>query len=643
MFATQCIEAREAPVFLTAGLALLAALALGGCNACGVPRGQELASRQLAEPQRDPVAELWALGPPDATLALVVPDLRPLARVADELRQAALAAPRGSAAATHLETMLAIACPACPRRGADLERNGVGAPEGLALFITPRERVLAVGCLRTEPVLQMIGSLLRRVDASVRHRTVAHNSGPLAVIDGVTPWYCRRVASRLVCASAPASLDAALARRPAGGLWQKRIAGRFPLELHGAHAALYLDRPRSPDLWALQLLPDRVRLRSWTRPSSGALRPAPRAAASTLLGVAEGADGLVRLNIAWDRLRPALHLPDSSADARRPLARIGLNLTELGAAFTGEALLFKTGLHGFGLVLGLRDSERLRPQLQLALRALQVLRFAHQFRTSAPARVTAVTSETVEEHGVATIHLRLDLQELADLPAPLVVTLRVHLGVGPDCLVLTTEREALRRALRPALRRPASLAISPADLHLRPALGPSALLTVWSRALDPLSGLPASFADALVARALRDHDDLRDALQAARFLADLTHDVTIVVRNDGPLVTAEAVLRPLHVDDDEHRAARPRYLDVLRARYGGPPPGVELQALLTQVATRHPATRYAQRARLLADGDPLVLASLVTAALALVGQELRQSLGDILGVGRPTASPRGGP
>jgi hypothetical protein len=489
-----------------------------------------------------------------------------------------------------------------------------------------------VGCLRSEAVLEILVGLLRRFDHTVRRRELTQvRGGPLTLIEGVSPWYCRRVASRLICGSAPAVLDAALARKPEQGLWRRQIDGRFPITLGEHQAVIYARRALVPDLWGLTIAADRVELRLLSRPTPAMVRVPPRRERSTLVGVAEGADGLVRLDLDWAKLvGQPLRPPAALAEVLRWLGRLGIDPTALSDNLTGESLLLKVGPFGFGAVIGVKEGALLEPQLTALYRALHLLRFAQRLRSSPGSlRIEELGRETIDEQSVRTVTVRLALPtRWLGLSLPLTVTQKIFLAAGPDCLALTTEREVARRALAPRLRRPGALWQGD-DRHLERALGPGRVVTFWSRTLDPFSGLPQSIVDELIAEALREHRDLRDTLQSVRYLADLTHDLTFSAGEEGELLTASLLLRPLHVDDAEHRRARPLYLRALQDRYAGH--AEEYRRALGRLAASHPTTRYAARARLVAKTDPLTLAALVGATALAAGRELQLAVGDWLG------------
>ncbi len=582
---------------------------LPGCHGCGAPRGSELVSRGSGAPARDPAAELWALGHPDAHLGLVIPDLRPLAGRLEDLRVAALAAPQGPAAVAHLEGLLRGACPGCPRRAGELEPRGVGAGEGLALFLGPgEERVLAVGCLRTEAVLGLLETWLRRGDHTVRRRELPRGGERLTVLEGTSPWYCRRSANRLVCGSAPTVLEAALARPRQRGLWQARVQRRFPREEQGAAVSLYHRGLADEQLASLRLAPDRaaLRLAAWPAPV-----PAP-ASTSSLLGLADGADGLVRLQLPGARL--AEELPRAALP--------GLGAPALAAELTGEVLLLQRGRSGLALALGLRDGRKLEPQLTVILRALQLLRFTQRLRSS-PGKVelTEVGREELQGHPALRVRARVSAGELLGLPLELKPEQSIYLALGPDCLIVTNELELAKRAVEPSQRPPPWRG---EGLVPKTALGPGGLFVAWSRTVDPFAGLPPELVSALLARALAEHDDLAGVVQTGRYLADLGLDLSAWLARDGDHLVGELALRPLHVDDEAHRRARPHYLAALQARHQGK---LDLyRDQLAAVIARHGGTRYAERASRLAAGDPLTLLTLAGLAAHSAGGELRRLL-----------------
>lgn len=598
-----------------------ALLAWATCT-CGPPRGAELPpEHQLAQAKRDPSAELWALGHPEATAALVIPDLRPLARWLDDLRVAAAAAPRGEPALAHLDTMLRAVCPGCPRRGSELEARGLGPAEGLALFLGPgNERVLALGSLRAAATVSMLESWLRRVDRTVRVGALRVGRERLTVLEGRTPWYCRQVAARLVCGSAPRVLEAALARKPGEGLFERRLARAFPaVKRVGPTATLLLSRPLSPEVVTVELGAAELRLRGYARARDLGAGP------GRLLGLAEGADGLLRIRLPLaELLRRGLGLPDA---LRTELRRVGLDAAALARGLTGEVLLVRRGPLDHSLVLGLSDPGTIRLQLQLVYRALQLVRFTQRFRgATGPVELGELASEERDGGTLTTIGLKLQLHELVALPLPLTLEPRLFVALGDDALSVGTDRELAQRVLRRSARRDGALARDPDLRHLERAFGESAILSFWSRALDPLSGVPAPLAERLIDDALgREHRDLKDLVQTARYVADLVHDLTLFTARERELQVSELVLRPLHVDDEAHRRARPLYLRALAARHRGEREAYR-RALAEVIATAS-GTRYHTRARLLAAGDPLALYAALGALLTTTGQRLWESVG----------------
>ncbi len=590
-------------------------LAWATCT-CGPPRGPELPpEHQLQQPRRDPSAELWALGHPDATAALVIGDLRPLARALDDLRALSAAAPRGAPALAHLDTMLRAACPSCPRTSGELEAKGLGPGEGFALFVGPgSERVLALGSLRVEATVAMIASWLRRADHSVRVGALRVGRERLTLIEGRAPWYCRQVAARLICASAPRVLEAALARKPKDGLFERRIAPAFKaIRRQAAGALAYLSQPLSPEVVSLELEPGALRLRGYARPGSLAAGP------STLLALAEGAEGVLQLRLPLAKL-------GAPEELRRALRGVGIDAASLFAGLTGEVLLVKRGPLDLSLALGTADPEPVRQTLRVVQRALQVMRFAQRFRgASGPVELGELASEELEGGTVTRIGLKVQLHELVALPLPLTLEPTLYLALASDCLVVGSDRAVVKRALAPAQRKAGAL-FRDADLrHLKRAFGEGAIFSFWSRALDPLSGVPAPLAERLIDDGLgKEHRDLKDLVQTARYLADQIHDLTIWSGREDGLQVSELQLRPLHVDDDAHRRARPAYLRALAARHAGR--REDYRRALAEVIASSAGTRYAERARALAAGDPLTLAAALGTLVTSSGKRLWESV-----------------
>jgi len=613
----------------------LVLLAWAACT-CGPPRGTELvAEHQLQPGLRAPSAELWALGPPGARAALVVSDLRPLWRVLDDLRELAASAPRGKAALDHLDLSLRAACPACPRRSSELEAKGVGAAEGIALFLGPgSERVLALGSLRAEATLGMLESWLRRSDRSLRRSSVVWRGHRLSVIEGRSPWYCRQLGARLTCGSSPQVLDAAIARKPAQGLFEQRIAPRFKaVKRKEPGAILYLQAPLAPEVVTLAVHAGELRLRGYAR-----ARDDLEAGPAKLLGLVEGADGVLHLRLPLAALaRRGGALPE---ELRATLRRAGIDGNALVQGLTGEVLAFKRGPFDLSLAFGIADPERIRLQLRVIHRALQLVRFTQRFRgASGPVELVELSNQDQEGGSVLTIGLKVALQELLPLPLPLTIEPRLYVALGDDCLLLGTDREVVGRALRPGARRADAIHRDVDRRQLRRVFGEHAILSFWSRALDPLSGVPAPLADRLIDDALgTEHRDLRDALETGRYLADLIHDLSFWTGKEQGLQVSELLLRPLHVDDDAHRRARPIYLRALAARHLGRREAY--RKALAEVVASSGGTRYEERARMLAAGDPLTLCAALGATLAATGARLWAGVRDWLQPGPPPRPPR---